>query len=230
MTAGSRPARPAVTAGETARGTAGPSYERDAAAIYRKSFAIIRAEADLRTVPSDLEPAVVRMIHACGTTDLTASLAWSPGAGSAARRALAGGAAILCDSAMVAAGITRSRLPAANPGICTLRDARVPSLAASLETTRSAAAVELWRDSLDGAVVAIGNAPTALFRLLQILDAGGPRPAAIIGVPVGFVGAAESKQALIAHPGGVPYLTVRGRRGGSALAAAAVNALAGEPE
>jgi precorrin-8X/cobalt-precorrin-8 methylmutase len=207
--------------------TAGPGYQRDAARIYRESFAIIRAEADLRAVPPDLEPAVVRMIHACGMTDLPADLAWSPGVGAEARRALAGGAPVLCDSAMVAGGI---RLSAANRIVCTLRDPRVPELATRLGTTRSAAAVELWPGYLAGSVVAIGNAPTALFRLLELLEDGAPRPAAIIGVPVGFVGAAESKQALIARAGGVPYLTVRGRRGGSALAAAAVNALAGDPE
>jgi precorrin-8X/cobalt-precorrin-8 methylmutase len=205
-------------------------YERDGAAIYRESFAIIRAEADLSAVPGDLEPAVVRMIHACGMTDLPADVAWSPGAGAAARSALAGGAPVLCDSVMVAGGITRSRLRAANPVICTLRDARVPELAAQLHTTRSAAAVELWRDHLAGSVVAIGNAPTALFRLLELLEAGAPRPAAIIGIPVGFVGAAESKRALASRSGGVPYLTVHGRRGGSAMTSAAVNALAGDPE
>jgi precorrin-8X/cobalt-precorrin-8 methylmutase len=210
-------------------GVSSPGYERDGALIYRESFAIIRAEADLTGVPPDLEPTVVRMIHACGMTDLPADLAWSPDAGCAARRALAGGAPVLCDAAMVAAGITRSRLPAANQVICTLRDPRVPGLAERIGSTRSAAAVELWRDNLAGSVVAIGNAPTALFRLLEMLDAGAPRPAVIIGVPVGFVGAAESKQALAAHQGGVPYLTLRGRRGGSAIAAAAVNALAGEP-
>lgn len=213
---------------------AAAGYERDPARIYRESFAIIRAEADLSAVPPDLEPAVVRMIHACGMTDLPAHLAWSPGAGTAARQALAGGAPVLCDSAMLASGITRSRLPAANPVICTLRDPQVPGLAERLATTRSAAAVQLWRDHLDGAVVAIGNAPTALFALLEIISAGRgadpPRPAAIIGVPVGFVGAAQSKDALIAHPSSVAYLTVRGRRGGSALAAAAVNALAGRPQ
>ncbi len=235
MTAGSRPdaragrAAAVGTTGATASAVSA-DYERDSGRIYQESFAIIRAEADLRAVPPDLEPAVVRMIHACGMTDLPADLAWSPGAGAAVRQALAGGAPVLCDSVMVAAGITRSRLPAANPVICTLRDPCVPGLAARLRTTRSAAAVELWRDSLSGSVVAIGNAPTALFRLLEMLDAGAPQPAAVIGVPVGFVGAAESKETLAAYRGGVPYLTVRGRRGGSALAAAAVNALAGEPE
>jgi precorrin-8X/cobalt-precorrin-8 methylmutase len=210
--------------------TAAAGYERDAARIYRESFAIIRAEADLSAVPPDLEPAVVRMIHACGLTDLPTHLAWSPGAGAAARRALAEGAPVLCDSSMVAAGITRSRLPAASRVLCTLADPRVAGLAARLGTTRSAAAAELWREDLAGAVVAVGNAPTALFRLLEMLSEGAPRPAVIIGVPVGFVGAAQSKDALIAHAGGVPYLTVRGRRGGSAMAAAAVNALAGRPE
>jgi precorrin-8X/cobalt-precorrin-8 methylmutase len=205
-------------------------YERDGALIYRRSFAIIRAEADLSRVPADLEPAAVRMIHACGMTDLPGHLAWSDGAGTAARQALAGGGPVLCDTAMVAAGVTRSRLPAANEVICTLADPRVREIAGSLGSTRSAAAVELWRDRLDGAVVAIGNAPTALFHLLELLAAGAPRPAAVIGVPVGFVGAAESKEALAASPLRVPYLIVRGSRGGSALAAAAVNALAGDPE
>jgi precorrin-8X/cobalt-precorrin-8 methylmutase len=212
-------------------GHAAPSYEQDGAAIYRRSFAMIRAEADLSAVPADLEPVAVRMIHACGMTDLPADLAWSDGVGTAGRAALAAGGPVLCDSAMVAAGITRSRLPAANQVICTLTDPRVPELAARLGTTRSAAAVELWRDHLDGAVVAVGNAPTALFRLLEMLAAagpGGPRPAAVIGVPVGFVGAAESKAALAASS--VPHLVVRGRRGGSAMASAAVNALAGKPE
>ncbi len=205
------------------------SYEQDGAEIYRRSFALIRAEADLSAVPADLEAVAVRMIHACGMTDLPADLAWSDGVGAAGRAALAAGGPVLCDSAMVAAGITRSRLPAANQVICTLTDPRVPELAARLGTTRSAAAVELWRDHLDGAVVAVGNAPTALFRLLEILAAaGGPGPAAVIGVPVGFVGAAESKAALAASP--VPHLVVRGRRGGSAMASAAVNALAGKPE
>jgi precorrin-8X/cobalt-precorrin-8 methylmutase len=203
---------------------------RDGAQIYRESFAIIRSEADLTAIPADLEPVAVRMIHACGLTDLPAHLTWSPGAGTAARQALAAGAAVLCDAGMLAAGITRSRLPAANPVICTLHDARVPGLAANQGVTRSAAAVDLWREQLAGAVVAIGNAPTALFRLLELLEAGAPAPAAILGMPVGFVGAAQSKEALIASASGVPYLTVRGRRGGSALAAAAVNALAGDPE
>jgi precorrin-8X/cobalt-precorrin-8 methylmutase len=205
-------------------------YERNGARIYRESFAIIRSEADLSSIPADLEPAVVRMIHACGMTDLPADIAWSPGAGTAVRSALAQGAPVLCDSVMVAGGITRSRLRAGNAVVCTLQDARVPELAARLRTTRSAAAVELWRDQLGGSVVAIGNAPTALFRLLELLEAGAPRPAAIIGIPVGFVGAAESKLALASRSGSVPYLTVHGRRGGSAMTAAAVNALAGDPE
>ena len=211
------------------------TYQRDGAEIYRRSFAIIRDEADLSAVPADLEHVAVRMIHACGMTDLPADLAWSDGVGAAGRAALAAGAPVLCDSAMVAAGITRSRLPAANQVICTLSDPLVPDLAARLGTTRSAAAVELWRQHLDGAVVAVGNAPTALFRLLEVLGDGGSDgqgdghgPAAVIGVPVGFVGAAESKAALAASP--VPHLVVRGRRGGSAMASAAVNALAGPPE
>jgi precorrin-8X/cobalt-precorrin-8 methylmutase len=213
-----------------AAGSAGLDYERDGAVIYRTSFAIIRAEADLSAIPADLEPAVVRMIHACGMTDLPADVAWSPGAGAAAAAALAAGAPVLCDSVMVAGGITRSRLRAGNPVVCTLPDPRVPDLAARLGTTRSAAAVDLWRDRLNGSVVAIGNAPTALFRLLELLDAGAPRPAVIIGIPVGFVGAAESKLALASRSGDVAYLTVHGRRGGSAMTAAAVNALAGDPE
>ena len=207
-----------------------PEYERDGSAIYRRSFEIIRAEADLSAIPADLEPVVVRMIHACGMTDLPGDVGWSPGAGTVARAALASGAPVLCDSMMVAGGITRSRLRAGNPVVCTLRDARVPELAIRLGTTRSAAAVDLWAGQLAGAVVAIGNAPTVLFRLLELLDTGAPRPAVIIGLPVGFVGAAESKLALASGSGGVPYLTVHGRRGGSAMAAAAVNALAGEPE
>jgi precorrin-8X/cobalt-precorrin-8 methylmutase len=228
MTTTGTPAGPGSTAG--AAGPGALDYERNGAAIYRQSFAIIRAEADLSTIPADLEPAVVRMIHACGMTDLPGDLAWSPGAGAAAAAALAAGAPILCDSVMVAGGITRSRLRAGNQVVCTLPDIRVPDLAARLRTTRSAAAVDLWQDRLDGSVVAIGNAPTALFRLLELLEAGAPRPAAIIGIPVGFVGAAESKLELASRSGAVPYLTVHGRRGGSAMTAAAVNALAGDPE
>jgi precorrin-8X/cobalt-precorrin-8 methylmutase len=204
------------------------AYERDGAEIYRRSFAMIRAEADLSAVPADLEHVVVRMIHACGMTDLPADLAWSAGVGAAGRAALVAGGTVLCDSAMVAAGITRTRLPAANPVVCTLSDPRVRELAARLGTTRSAAAVELWREHLEGAVVAVGNAPTALFRLLELVAAGAPCPAAVVGVPVGFIGAAESKAALAASA--LPYLVVHGRRGGSAMASAAVNALAAEPE
>jgi len=221
---------PADRGDNASRNSPALDYERNGARIYRESFAIIRSEADLSSIPADLEPAVVRMIHACGMTDLPADVAWSPGVGTAVRSALAQGAPILCDSVMVAGGITRSRLRAGNEVICTLQDARVPELAVHLRTTRSAAAVDLCRDRLAGAVVAIGNAPTALFRLLEVLDAGAARPAAIIGIPVGFVGAAESKLALASRSGGVPYLTVHGRRGGSAMTAAVVNALAGDPE
>ncbi len=203
-------------------------YLRDGAAIYERSFAIIRAEADLsRFAPAEADIAV-RMIHACGQVDAAASIEFAHGLVAAARGALARGAPILCDAEMVAHGVTRARLPANNAVVCTLRDARTPELAAQLGTTRSAAALELWRDRLDGAVVAIGNAPTALFRLLDMLEEGAARPAAIIGVPVGFVGAAESKEALAANPCGVPWLIVRGRMGGSAMTAAAVNALARE--
>jgi len=204
-------------------------YVRDGAEIYRQSFATIRAEADLARVPADLAAVAVRMIHACGMTDLVADIGYSPGVAATARKALRDGAPILCDAEMVASGVTRRRLPADNPVVCTLRDPRVPPLAAELGTTRSAAALELWRDQLDGAVVAIGNAPTALFRLLEIVDAGAPKPAAVLGIPVGFIGAAESKQALADH-GGLEYLIVRGRRGGSAITAAAINALASEEE
>lgn len=203
-------------------------YLRDGAEIYRRSFATIRAEADLSGLPDEVAPVVARMIHACGMVDLARDVACSPGVVTTARAALRSGAPILCDAQMVAAGVTRSRLPADNPVVCTLRDPRVPQLAAQLGDTRSAAAVELWADQLAGAVVAIGNAPTALFRLLNLVAAGGPRPAAVIGVPVGFVGAAESKQALAES--GLPYLVVHGRRGGSAIAAAAVNAVASEAE
>jgi precorrin-8X/cobalt-precorrin-8 methylmutase len=201
-------------------------YIQDGAEIYRRSFATIRAEADLAGLDPTLERVVVRMIHACGMVDLTGDVAASAGFGDAAVGALERGAPILCDTEMVAAGITRSRLPADNPVLCTLGEPEVPDLARKLGTTRSAAALELWRDRLDGALVVIGNAPTALFRLLDVVDEGAPRPAAVIGVPVGFVGAEESKVALAGHPSGLEHLVVHGRRGGSAIAAAAVNALA----
>jgi len=206
------------------------AYLRDGPEIYRRSFAIIRAEADLRGVPATLEPAAVRMVHACGMVDLVQDLAWSDGAGTAIRTALRGGATVLTDSTMVAKGITRRRLPADNTVWCAVDDPAVVAAAARAGTTRSAAAVDAWGHRLDGAVVAIGNAPTALFRLLELLERGGPRPAAIVGIPVGFVGAAESKRRLAERPSGVPWLTVHGRRGGSAIAAAAINALAGDPE
>lgn len=205
-------------------------YIRDGQEIYRNSFAIIRAEADLSGIPADLEKLAVRVIHACGMVDVVEDLRFSPGAGHAGREALKGGAPILCDARMVAEGITRARLPADNPLICTLHDAQVPALAKAMGNTRSAAALERWREHLDGSVVVIGNAPTALFHLLDMLDAGAPRPALIIGMPVGFVGAAESKDMLADDSRGVPYVIVRGRRGGSAMAAAAVNALATEVE
>ncbi|MBN9044675.1 MAG: precorrin-8X methylmutase [Rhizobiales bacterium] len=205
-------------------------YIRDGQAIYDRSFAIIRAEADLARIPADLEKLAVRVIHACGMVDVAGDLAFSQGAGTAGRAALAKGAPILCDARMVAEGVTRARLPAVNPVICTLGDPSVPELAGTLGNTRSAAALELWRPHLAGSVVAIGNAPTALFRLLEMLDAGAPKPALVIGMPVGFVGAAESKEALAANRHGVPYVIVRGRRGGSAMTAAAVNALASERE
>ena len=203
-------------------------YLRDGAAIYERSFAIIRGEADLSRFSAEEAEIAVRMIHACGQVEAARLIEFGPGLVAAARGALRSGAPILCDAEMVAHGITRARLPASNEVICTLRDPRVPELAAKLGTTRSAAALELWRDRLGGAVVAIGNAPTALFRLLEMLEAGGPKPAAIIGVPVGFVGAAESKEALAANTLGVSWLIVRGRMGGSAMTAAAVNALARE--
>ena len=203
-------------------------YVRDGAEIYRRSFATIRAEADLSGLPEDVARVAVRMIHACGMVDLVGDIGWSPGVVVAARKALAGGAPILCDAEMVASGVTRSRLPAGNEVVCTLRDPSVPARAAELGNTRSAAALDLWGERLDGAVVAIGNAPTALFRLLEMIDAGAPRPAAVIGIPVGFIGAAESKDALAATD--LEHLVVRGRRGGSAITAAAVNALASEKE
>ncbi|MHB1709869.1 MAG: precorrin-8X methylmutase [Acidimicrobiales bacterium] len=206
------------------------SYERDGAAIYRESFSTIRAEADLSATPGDLEAVVVRMIHACGMTDLPALVAASPDFPTAARSALRSGAPILTDSMMVANGVTRSRLPADNPVLCTLHDPGVPEDARDNATTRSAAAVDRWLPHLDGAVAVVGNAPTALFRLLELILDGQAHPAAIIGLPVGFVGAAESKDALRTLDHRVPYLVVRGRRGGSAMAAAAVNALASDSE
>ncbi|MFE1320626.1 precorrin-8X methylmutase [Kitasatospora phosalacinea] len=205
-------------------------YEKDGAAIYRQSFATIRAEANLAHLPTDVARVAVRMIHACGMTDLVDDLLWSPNAVADARRALLAGAPILCDVNMVASGVTRKRLPADNEVLCTLTDPAVPELARAMGTTRSAAAMELWLPRLEGAVVAVGNAPTSLFRLLEMIEAGAPRPAAVIGVPVGFIGAAESKQALADHPSALEHLVVRGRRGGSAIAAAAINAIASEEE
>jgi precorrin-8X/cobalt-precorrin-8 methylmutase len=205
-------------------------YERDGAEIYRRSFATIRTEAALDGLPADVAQVAVRMIHACGMTDLVADLAWSPNVVKNARAALQDGAPVLCDAQMVAAGITRKRLPADNEVICTLQDRRTVELAEQLRTTRSAAAVDLWLDRLPGAVVAIGNAPTTLFRLLEMIAAGAPRPAAVLGIPVGFIGAAESKEALAANDLGLEYLVVQGRRGGSAITAAAVNAIASEAE
>src|SRR5215813_95771 len=202
------------------------TYLRDGAAIYRRSFAIIRAEADLSRFTPEQAEIAVRMIHACGQVDIAEHIVFGGDLVAAARRALAAGAPILCDSEMLAHGITRARLPVGNDVICTLNNMRTAAIAAKIGTTRSAAALDLWLDRLGGAVVAVGNAPTALFRLLQLLDAGAPRPAAILGIPVGFVGAAESKEELIANPRGIAYLAVRGRMGGSAMAAAAINALA----
>jgi precorrin-8X/cobalt-precorrin-8 methylmutase len=202
------------------------AYVHDGADIYRRSFAIIRAEADLAHLPPATHDLVVRMIHACGMVDLAADVHCTPDVVAVARAAMEGGCPILVDTHMVANGITRSRLPAHNQVLCTLSDPGVADLAARLGTTRTAAAVDLWCQHLAGSVVAIGNAPTALFHLLELLHAGAPRPAAIIGTPVGFVGAAESKQTLIDHAAAIPFVTVSGRRGGSAIAAAAINALA----
>ncbi|MFZ2068714.1 MAG: precorrin-8X methylmutase [Xanthobacteraceae bacterium] len=202
------------------------AYLRDGAAIYQRSFAIIRAEADLSGFSAEEADIVVRMIHSCGVVEAAANIEFGGNLVAAARGALAAGAPILCDAEMVAHGVTRARLPASNEVICTLNDARVAALAKQHATTRSAAAIELWGDRVSGAVVAIGNAPTALFHLLDLIDSGAPKPAAILGIPVGFVGAAESKAALAANSRGVPFLTVRGRMGGSAMTAAAVNALA----
>jgi precorrin-8X/cobalt-precorrin-8 methylmutase len=201
-------------------------YIKDGAEIYRRSFATIRSEADLSALPADVAGIAVRMIHACGMTDLPSDIRYDPAILRTARAALEGGAPILCDAKMVASGVTRSRLPADNETLCMLDNPRTAGLAAELGTTRSAAAVELWRDRLEGAVVAIGNAPTTLFHLLERLDAGWPKPAAIIGLPVGFIGAAESKAELAANPRGVPFITLVGRRGGSAMTVAALNAIA----
>lgn len=205
-------------------------YVRDGAAIYERSFRIIRAEADLARFKDPVEErTAVRIIHSCGMVEVAADLAFAPGACRAAEAALAAGAPILCDAEMVARGVTRSRLPVGNEVICTLNDPAVTDLAKQMGTTRSAAAMELWRPRLKGAVVAIGNAPTSLFRLLEMFDDGADLPAAVIGMPVGFVGAAESKEAL-ARDGRAPWLIVRGRKGGSAMTAAAVNALASPKE
>lgn len=204
-------------------------YVRDGAEIYRRSFAIIRAEADLARFTPAEEKVAVRIIHACGMVEVARDIVFSNGFADNARWALLAGAPILCDSKMVANGITRARLPARNEVVCTLDDPSVPEIARRIDNTRTAAAMELWGERMAGAVVAIGNAPTALFRLLELLDAGARPPAAVIGLPVGFVGAAESKDALAAD-GRVPFLIVKGRKGGSAMAVAAVNALASEAE
>ena len=203
-------------------------YIRDGAEIYRQSFATIEAEADLDRVPAELHPLAIRMIHASGQIDLLDDLLWSDGLHAAATTALAAGAPILCDSRMVASGIIRSRLPRENAVVCHLDDPRLSGLAAELGTTKTAAAIELWRPQLAGSIVAIGNAPTALFHLLEVV-AGDPtlKPAAVVGIPVGFVGAAESKQALAENDLGLEFVVVRGRRGGSAVTSAAVNALCG---
>jgi len=205
-------------------------YTRDAAEIYRQSFAMIRDEAELARFPEDVSRVVVRLIHTCGQVDVADHVAFTPGVADAAHRALAAGAPVLCDSSMVAAGVTRSRLPAGNEVVSLVADPRAADLAAAMGSTRSAAGVDLWADRLGGAVVAIGNAPTALFRLLELLDEGAPVPAAVLGGPVGFVGSAQSKDELIERPRGMDYLVVTGRRGGSAMAAAAVNAVATERE
>ncbi|OBB98755.1 precorrin-8X methylmutase [Mycobacterium sp. 852013-50091_SCH5140682] len=205
-------------------------YIRDAAEIYRQSFATIRDEADLDRFPADVSRVVVRLIHTCGQVDVADHVAFSADVVTRAHAALAAGAPVLCDSSMVAAGITRPRLPADNEVVSLVADPRAPELATRLGSTRSAAAVDLWADRLGGSVVAIGNAPTALFRLLELLDEGAPVPAAVLGGPVGFVGSAQSKEELIERPRGMSYLVVTGRRGGSAMAAAAVNAIASERE
>lgn len=203
-------------------------YLRDADEIYRQSFATIRAEADLTQFPADIASVVVRLIHTCGQVDLTEHIAYTDDVVSRVSAALSAGAPVLCDSSMVAAGITVARLPAGNEIVSLVADPRAADVATRRHTTRSAAGVELWADRLAGAVLAIGNAPTALFRLLELLDEGAPRPVAVLGGPVGFVGSAQCKQELIARPRGMSYLVVRGRRGGSAMAAAAVNAIAAQ--
>lgn len=206
------------------------SYEKNGAEIYRQSFAMIRANTDLSRFTPEESQVAVRMIHSCGMVDLAGDIAFSTGAVIQARTALRAGAPILCDVQMVASGVTRRRLPANNEVLCTLSDPRVVDLAAEMGTTRTAASVELWRDRLQGAVVAIGNAPTALFHLLDLLARTDIRPAAVLGIPVGFIGAAESKQALAGNDLGVDYIVVHGRRGGSAITCGALNAIASEAE
>ena len=205
-------------------------YIRDAAEIYRQSFATIRAEADLARFPADIAQVVVRLIHTCGQVDVADHVAFTASVVARTRAALRNGAPVLCDSSMVAAGTTQARLPAGNEVVSLVADPRAPELAAQRHTTRSAAGVELWADRLEGAVLAIGNAPTALFRLLELVDEGAAAPVAVLGGPVGFVGSAQSKQELIDNPRGISYLVVRGRRGGSAMAAAAVNAITSDAE
>lgn len=205
-------------------------YIRDAGEIYRQSFATIRDEADLGGFPEDVARVVVRMIHTCGQVDLTGHIAFTPGVVEATHGALAAGAPILCDSTMVAAGITAARLPRGNEVVSLVADPRAAELAARLGTTRSAAGVRLWAERLGGAVLAIGNAPTALFQLLELIDEGATAPVSVLGGPVGFVGSAQSKDELVANPRGMDYLVVLGRRGGSAMAAAAVNAIASTRE
>ncbi len=205
-------------------------YIRNPKDIYHRSFSIVRSEANLQSLPADLVPLAVRIIHSCGMTDIVTDLAASPLAVEIAIKAIAAGKPILCDAEMVVKGIIQRRLPCNNPVICTLNSPLVPQLAMKLDNTRSAAAVELWEPYIEGAIAVIGNAPTALFHLLELLDEGFPKPAIILGFPVGFVGAAESKAALAADSRGVPFVTLHGRRGGSAIAAAAVNALCQEEQ
>ena len=205
-------------------------YIRNPKEIYNRSFSMIREEANLESLPADLVPLAIRIIHSCGMTDIVTDLAASPQAATIAKRAIAAGEPILCDAEMVAKGIIQRRLPAKNPVICTLNYPQVPELAWKMGNTRSAAAVELWEPDIEGAIVAIGNAPTGLFHLLELFDAGFPKPSVILGFPVGFVGAAESKAALAANSRGVPFVTLHGRRGGSAIASAAVNALTQEEQ